>query len=230
MDRAHCSLNLSRRSGQNATWFSAYAVKMTYQAADVSREMMVNSVNIFTKIYSAGPEVRKSFLQRHNLVLWGVPSIIDDNVERWNLLFETLPKETIGLITDKHSGAFFFINPALLLNIDPINFALCTEIFLPHPETAPAVDANLQNIYFSSDKLPEVTVINIKIMFPFPNASSRFVGIKVISQGISGRVQAGCAQAGLVGWKVDLPISREDVSPVDSRKRSHGALHRSRFR
>ena len=165
---------------------------MARQATEIGREMMVSSVNVFTKIYAAGPKMREYFLQRRNLVFRGMLPVIDDYVECRHLLLETPPKEPVGLITDKDTDTFFLVSLAGLLNIHPINFAAWTKIFLPHFEAAPAVDANLQDINFASHKFPKVMVVNIQIMFPFPNPSPCLVVIKVGPQGILACVQSGC--------------------------------------
>jgi hypothetical protein len=98
-----------------------------------------------------------------------MPSVIDEDIQLWQLFFDMSPKHRIRLISDEYFSTVIPIGLAGRFNVDAINTASGPEIILPHPETSSAVDTDLHDMDFFADKLAEVSVINLKVVHPLPD-------------------------------------------------------------
>src|SRR5215831_15301265 len=101
-------------------------------------------------------------------------SVVDDNIERRNVLLESPPKLSAGLISNIDLNPVRLICFARWLNIDPIDLAVLAEIVAPHLQTSTTVDAYFKNPCGSATESSKVAMIDIKIMSPFPYSGPFF--------------------------------------------------------
>lgn len=112
----------------------------------------------------------KQLFQRDNLLVCFVSTIIHHNVEFGNLLFEGTPKLSIGLVTYKYSRRVIFIDLTVLFDVNSIYVTIFSKILLPHEQAATAIHPYFKNMNFPVYELLKISMINIEIMIPFPNA------------------------------------------------------------
>ena len=111
-------------------------------------------------------------------------AVINNDINILYLLPEVSPKITVALVSDENLGPFVFVGPALRPQIDPVNKRLRSKVRFPHGETAAAKDSYLNYSDFLSHKLLKMTMINLEIMLPLPNASAVGHRLEICSQWI----------------------------------------------
>jgi hypothetical protein len=76
--------------------------------------------------------VREQLLKGHDLLLWEMAAIVDNDINGLNLLFKSRPEITVALIANEHSDGFVLVCPTSRLDIDAINLAARPEVVPPH--------------------------------------------------------------------------------------------------
>jgi hypothetical protein len=105
-------------------------------------------------------------------------AIIDYDVEWRNLFFESRPEIAVGLISNIHFDAIAFIVFARRFDVDAVNSALSPEILSPHIEAPAAVDPDLENPDFTAPESAQMSIVDVKIVLPFPYPASLSPGFK----------------------------------------------------
>src|SRR5262249_35611815 len=111
-----------------------------------------------------------------------VAAIVDQHIQPGHLRLDLLPEAAVALIANEDLGPFVFIGLAGTLYVNAVDVTLGAEILPPHPEASAAIDADFQQVQFSASELLQVTMVNIEVMIPFPNAWAFGVRIEVLAQ------------------------------------------------
>jgi hypothetical protein len=136
-------------------------VQLLYETIQVRYETVKFAGQIFAKEDATRLQVRKHLLEGYDLLVCLVPPIVDEDIDRWDFRFETLPELAIALVSDEDLHRFVLEFLAPLVDVNTIDAAFRPKIVSPHGETAAGVNANLQNVDFLATELPEVAVINL---------------------------------------------------------------------
>ena len=176
-------VNFPLEVGWNTLIFadSVYAV---CQSTDVSSKGVMEIMNILTQINSTRSQVRQHFLKSGNLLLRKMSAVINQNINRTNLISKVTPKGAVCLIAYEDSRLRVFIGFASRLNVDAINMASRPKILFPHVETSAAIYTYFDNVHFPAHELAEVAMIDLKVVGPLPDASARLMRIKIFAQRI----------------------------------------------
>lgn len=154
------------------------------QPTYVGSKGVIEIMNILTQINSARPQMRQHFLKSGNLLFRKMSAVINQNVNRTNLISKVFPKAAVCLIAYEDSRPLVFICFAGRLNVDAINMASRPKILFPHAETSAAKYTHFDNVYFASDELAKVAMVNFKVVGPLPDASALLMRIKIFAQRI----------------------------------------------
>src|ERR1700756_2451550 len=96
-------------------------------------------------------------------------SVVDQNIYPGNLLFERFPECPIRLIANEYFDPISSVGLTFFPNIHSVHSTSWTEVRLPHLQAAPTVDTDLEHVYFPAYEFREVFMIDVHVMFEFPN-------------------------------------------------------------
>src|ERR1700739_4177523 len=113
-----------------------------------------------------------------------MPAIVDDDIQRRDLLLKLIPEISVGLIADKNSYILSLILFAGRFDIYAENLAPLAEIITPHVEAAAAVYSDFENAHFAPPEAAQMVVVDVKIMIPFPYPRALFPRLEKGFQGI----------------------------------------------
>ena len=136
--------------------------------------------------------MRQQGPQRDDLLAGQVAAVVDDDVDSRHLLHEATPEPAVCLIADEDPDVVAFVRPTGVLDVHSVDVAASAKIVLPHGEASTAEDADLHDMDLSADELGKVSVIDLEVVAPFPNAWTLGVRIEVGLQ----RIRAPVGGAG----------------------------------
>jgi hypothetical protein len=110
----------------------------------------------------------KDLLECDNLLLVLMSPVIDRDVEGRNFLFEAGPELTIRLVASEYFDLIILIYFAIRIAVNTVDPAFWPEISLPHLQTPPSINPDLEDVDFLPDELGEVSIIYLKIVLKFP--------------------------------------------------------------
>jgi hypothetical protein len=195
-------------------------MKLTRESGDVLMEGMICTLDVLAKEHSAGPEVRQEGFEGLDLLSRLVATIVYDDVECRHFAKEFLPETRIGLVPDEDVDAVPLVNAASRLEIDSIKLGTGTEILSPHLEASAAEDSDFDDINTPPDELMEVSVVDIKVVPPLPDARPSQMSVKEGLELV--RVRSATSRAWLLideatGELVAAPIERATAEESDGR-------------
>jgi hypothetical protein len=136
-------------------------------------------VDVLADIDAAGAEIRQHLLERDDLMLGDMAAIVDKDVDGGRLLPKCPPESRVGLVPDANGDTRAFERPASFMNVDTRDVASGSEILPPHIEAAAAQDSDLDQVDLLADEFLEMTVIDVEVVAPFPDASPFFVRVEI---------------------------------------------------
>src|SRR5215469_16181018 len=109
-------------------------------------------------------------------------AIIDNDIQRRNLLAKVLPEFAVFLITDKDFYAMALVFAAVWLDIHAIDVCFWAEIIPPHLKAAAAINTDLKDMDLLAAEALKVAIIDVEIMQPLPDTVAFGAGIKKLAQ------------------------------------------------
>jgi hypothetical protein len=111
-------------------------------------------------------EVRVELLERSDLLAHGVPTVLDEDIDRSDLCRKGPQELPVLLITDEHLDAPPSEPGAARVDVDATDRCLAAEVVTPHLERATLVDAELEDHDRPAPKAFEVTVVDVEVVNP----------------------------------------------------------------
>jgi hypothetical protein len=153
-------------------------IQVVRKAVHIRREPVESAVDIFAEVDTSGPQMWQQFLENRHLLFRKMATVVDHDVDLWDIPFEPLPEGPVCLVADEDFHGAVFVGFAGRFDVYAVNVARWSEIVPPHFQTSTAVNADLQEVNLSAPEFAEVPVIDLKIMIPFPNATPLSVGLE----------------------------------------------------
>src|ERR1700674_1112996 len=108
--------------------------------------MIQSSMYVFAQINPSGSNGWQHFLQSDLLLLGRVASIVDEDVNAVNGLFESCPKRPVSLVADKDGSMLAFVCFAGRFDVNTVDVALVAKIGAPHLKAAATINAYFQDV------------------------------------------------------------------------------------
>jgi hypothetical protein len=124
----------------------------------------------------------EQFLKADDLLFGLMSAVIDDKIKDRHFRSKPAPEFSIGLIADEHFDHAALVALARLLDVNAINVCFGAKIVAPHFEAAAAVYANFKHVGFAISETAEVSMVDVKIVIPLPNAATLPMAVEEIAQ------------------------------------------------
>ncbi len=106
-------------------------------------------------------------------------AIVDHNINARYIFLEIFPERSVGLVSHKYLGLAILVSLAFFVDVDAVDSAFGTEIFLPHVQTATAKDSDLYDVHLLPHELLKIAVIDVEVVQPLQNPPPFLVRFKV---------------------------------------------------
>src|SRR5271165_4855485 len=114
------------------------------------------AVHVLAEVYTAGRQMWKDLLECHDLLMSHVATVVHHDVEVRDFALESPPEVAVALVADEDFYRRSLVDPAGVLDVHAVDETVRSEVVLPHPEAAAAVDADFQDAYRAPDELGEM--------------------------------------------------------------------------
>jgi hypothetical protein len=124
----------------------------------------------------------EQLLKADDLLFGLVSAVIDDKIKERHFPPKLAPEISIGLIADKHFDQVVLVGLACWFDVNAINVSFGAKIVAPHFKAAAAVNANFKHVGFATSETAEVSMVDVKIVIPLPNAATLPMAVEEIAQ------------------------------------------------
>jgi hypothetical protein len=156
------------------------SIEVLKHPRNIGSELVVDAMDILADEDSPWPDMRQELLHSDSLLMRGMSTVVDHNVENWIPLAEPPPKIAIGLVTDEHSSRLVLVLLRTGLDVQSDDVAAIAEVISPHFEGTAAIDADLEQGRFLADELRKMPFVGLEIMSPLRDAPAFRASIEVV--------------------------------------------------
>jgi len=163
-------------------------IQLVMQAVHERRKGVQFPMYVFTAIDAAWPQVPQQLLEAYNLLLGQMAAVVYDDIEDRHRLAKFAPELAVSLVADEDLHLAALIDTAGRFDIDAIDMHFGTKIVAPHVQTSAAINADFKEVNLLIAKPVKMTVVNIEVVEPLPNAGAFGAVVEKIPQPVGARL------------------------------------------
>jgi len=138
-------------------------------------------MEILADVEPRGRQMRVEDFEGIDLLCHRVSTVIDDNVNAWDLILQSAQKALVTLIANQNRGLIVLELPAIRMHVHAKESRFVAKVLLPHLKGPTMIDADFKQMHICAPITGKEAIINVEIVRPFVYEVSRIV-LKVLSE------------------------------------------------